>query len=900
MLENLFADRVSLNGDWEFSLGERLFNQQIIVPGAWEAQGHSMYVDGPAWYRKTFTIPSAWHQKRIFLAFEAVSYACQIWFNGERLGAHVGLWTPFSFDVSQHARFGERNIIELEVFKPGERYPMRASLAGFLPDVATAFGGIWQDVSLQAFDLALEDVWARTDLETASVAVNARVAGALLDGVMEATARVRVWDGSLLASEAVQPLPAGAREIALELPITEPKTWSPQTPALYRVEITFEQDGKPAAAAERRVGFRSLVVEGERVLLNGVPVMLRGALSWGWNADAIAPLFTEAQIREEFRVLRAMGFNLVKLCLFLPDQRYLRIADEEGMLLWEEFPMWLPQITPEMRAQAPIEYADYMRLTREHPSVVLYSMGCELQRNVEADFVKTLMQIMRANSRGALICDNSGSGESYGGDFDFADFKDYHPYYDLQHFEPLLDHWRRDWQQPRPWIFGEFSDSDGFRDFDALLEANGGEKPWWMTAQNPVTQWRPESIALLRVEELMERTGLKQTAGALNAVAAKQSYQARKFTLEALRRRAGICGYVVTGLIDTPIATSGVLDDFGHPKWAAEAFHQINADAVLVLDGPRKRRWLYGGDRPAQLDLHNFWAGEHARWHVILSHFGPEAPSNGVLRWRLTDAGETVPGAQGAVVLNGVYRADGPSELAVIDCPLPVVDQARGLRLWVNYETNGLLVRNDWPVWIYPQIVALPGKVYLYDPSYLLGDWRQLEERSERVDDAGQVAREGTVVIATAVNEGLRSYLKEGGNILFLQQGNGPLPARRMPFYRESLKLFYPHAVWERFGTPDFADMQFFGLAADCALEGDRISDVFTGVSEIRPLMQRLDERMFEVSDYLFEARVGQGRLLACSLRLQGGAGSQPADLGRNVAGWSLLNEMLCYLLQKH
>ena len=84
---------------------------------------------------------------------------------------------------------------------------------------------------------------------------------------------------------------------------------------------------------------------------------------------------------------------------------------------------------------------------------------------------------MRELASGVLVCDNSGSGEAYGGlPFDFADFVDYHTYGEIHHFEPILDNWLRGWQAPRPWIFGETCDSDGFRDLSELTAANGGAK----------------------------------------------------------------------------------------------------------------------------------------------------------------------------------------------------------------------------------------------------------------------------------------------------------------------------------------------------------------------------------------------------------------------------------------
>ncbi len=358
-----------------------------------------------------------------------------------------------------------------------------------------------------------------------------------------------------------------------------------------------------------------MAADGNRTLLNGQPVCLRGALSWGWDPDVIAPYYTRDKARQEFRILRAMGFNLVKLCLFLPNQAYFDTADEEGMLLWVEFPMWLPEVTEALCAQAPGEYADYVRLTRRHPSVVLYTLGCEMDRSVGSVLLGTLNQVVRDSVSHVLICDNSGSGESYGGlDFDFADFTDYHPYYDLHYFEPLLDNWRRDWKLPRPWIFGEFNDQDGFRDLAELAAAAGGHKPWWMTEDLPVATWRPEARAIVEAEARLAPVLADWEPRELVAIANRQALVTRKYTLEAVRRRAGMGGYVVTGLRDTPIATSGVLDDLGRPKWDPAEFRTFNADTVLCLEVGRRRRWTHGGDRPRPIDSHNWWASETARW----------------------------------------------------------------------------------------------------------------------------------------------------------------------------------------------------------------------------------------------------------------------------------------------
>src|SRR5204863_7704435 len=87
----------------------------------------------------------------------AVSFDCRISLNGVAAGAHRGLWSPFQLDVTQLIHPGE-NMLDVEVYKPGARFPPRESLGGFLPDVATTFGGIWQSIRLMALDGAIVDL----------------------------------------------------------------------------------------------------------------------------------------------------------------------------------------------------------------------------------------------------------------------------------------------------------------------------------------------------------------------------------------------------------------------------------------------------------------------------------------------------------------------------------------------------------------------------------------------------------------------------------------------------------------------------------------------------------------------------------------------------------------------
>ena len=323
-----------------------------------------------------------------------------------------------------------------------------------------------------------------------------------------------------------------------ELAVDHPDSWSPAHPALYTVRLLLERDGTVVAETLRRVGFRALETHGERLLLNGQPVHLRGLLSWGWDPDTLAPTPSDAAIREEFQRARLMGFNLIKLCLFVPPPRVYEIADEEGMLLWLELPLWWQRTTDHLRHQVRLEYADILRAAHSHPSIVLYSLGCELDAAMADDrLLADLSDLARATTCGSLLCDNSGSGEAYAGlGADYADFADYHFYCDLHYFTPLLDHFRRDWRQPRPWIFGEFCDSDTYRDPDRL---DAGGRPWWRDLYG--IEGNPTRWAYPEQAERMAAANLPFSGADWVDLSHRQSFAVRKFILEhtRLRREVG-------------------------------------------------------------------------------------------------------------------------------------------------------------------------------------------------------------------------------------------------------------------------------------------------------------------------------------------------------------------------
>jgi hypothetical protein len=878
MLENTLVETCSLNGEWEIEIaGER---GAIQVPGAWEVQGYPD-LEGPAVYRRTFDLPVGWQDTPVMVRFGAVSYYVAVYVNGVCVGTHEGLWTPFTFDITEQVRFGINNTLELHITKPadeGDRFPYRDVLVGFIPYVSTTFGGIWQDVELvshrapafRAVQIAADSGQVKVQFEIDRVP----------EMPSEVIAEISSEGGEIAASTAL-PLRAGVMTVALS--VIQPAQWSPASPHLYTLTLRMVQHGETVARTQRRFGFRHLHTNGEQLLLNGEPIFLRGVLSWGWNPKTLAPIFTDDEIRAEFRRARELGFNLYKLCLYVPPPRLFEIADEMGMLLWLEMPMWLPRLSDHLRQQAEREYADILARVHHHASIVIYSLGCELSADMaDAALLETLDGMTRRSTCGALVCDNSGSGEAYGGlARDFADFNDYHFYAELHYFTPLCDYFRRDWRPSRPWIFGEFCDCDDYRDPAAILD--GGQRAWWrdlLGKDGGLHRW-----AYKEQEQRVEAHQLGFSHAQLAQISRQQSFLVRKTILEKVRARRDIGGYVVTGLRDTPISSSGVFDDAGEAKYAPDAFTAFNADTVLLLEQGRARIWKNGGDRPAPADRFNHEAGSYASFRALLAA-GERAVSAGELVWQFTDMLHGQIHAQGQVQV-GHAPAGSLRELAMIEFQMPEVQQAAQYRL--TFALRGAELVNEWQMWVYP--AASLDQVVVFDPAGIL---QGIETRVSRfVPTAPHTMASGEVLLTTVFTPEVEAFVRSGGSAIVLQPGAGALPVKAIPFWRESIRLLYDHPIL--FPHQGYTDMQFYHLATDHAFDTQALQDQLNPAT-LSPILRRLDARLFYITEYLVEAQMGAGKMLASTLRFCGGSGDQVQGLDRNTAGRYLLSRMAAYL----
>ena len=859
-----------LDGAWRFSLAggpERI----LQVPGAWEAETGDYITEGPAVYTRAVEFGPEWLGRRVWLEVDAASFAVEVFFNGTRAGGHRGMWSPFQVELTDQVRSGV-NVLRLEVWKPGKRFSMREALAGFLPDVCTTFGGLWQSVRLRGAaqaSVGLDDVvWSVA--EDGSVQVSAAV---LDDLPPEAQVELAVGQTRVTAS-----LSVGAASFAIVAPRALRRRFHSGAPGLTSATVTLrDRNSRPLAALTRQLGRRWFAPKGDSLLLNNAPVHLRGVLDWGWNPRTVAPHLDD--VSTQFAQARALGFNLWKCCLYVPDEAFLDAADRAGIWIWLEMPLWLPSVTPSLEALALSEYRAVFERLHHHPSIAVVTLGCELNRATSAAFLRELDALARRYFPGVVIGDNSGSSEAYGGvRADLGDFVDYHFYADPHYFGPLIHHFGRSYRRPRPWLYGEFCDADTLRDFSAARSS------WWLTAATPLD--RDDYRAQREYAARFREAGVADDGRALTAIGRRQATAVRKHILERVRREQATGGYVVTGWRDTPITTSGMVDDDLVLKFEPDTWRRFNADRVLCLDRDRRRLWS-GGDQPSPREPYVFWSREATELHLIMANGGAALPL-GRLTWELRDGGQVVDvGAVSAQpVPAGVTR-----ETAILDLTLPTVTTPRGLTLsvtWADRATVQPTVTNAWRLLIlprptFPAVVAINGLFSQRSALKALWPTTAFVELVDAPPMVPLLADASTPEVGAAIASGRRG-------LVWVTQ---PVPALTdaRPFWREAI-----HVVdQERFGLPahDHADLTAHGIASGLCLtpDVDALARAFAqpGLTIHSRPWRRFDARRFDWHEQWLDLYIGSGQCAVTTLRLAGGEGEQPAQLASNPLGLWLL-----------
>ena len=578
-----------------------------------------------------------------------------------------------------------------------------------------------------------------------------------------------------------------------------------------------------------------------------------------------------------------------------------------GMLMWQELPLWQPRVTEELKEQALVQYKEICQRLHSHPSIFFWTLGCELNTEADSDFLEELYNMVKGIINGGLVRDNSGSGECYGGLLkEHADFYDYHFYTDPHFYRDLMDYFASDWREDKPWLYGEFCDSDTVRDLAKVMEAYGGNKPWWLVPTKLGIKW---PVGYFYQKERMVEAGLWDRLDELVETSKAKAQVYRKAVLEAVRQYKRTAGYVLTSIKNTPMASSAFFDDLGEMKCPASEWTGFNSDTILALNWDNRRAWVHGGDRLVKWDTYNYWSGAAVRPHLIISHFGHGALQVDSITWKLQSQDGLAP-REGVLTCKPRIRPGSIQELGVLEFMAPQVDQVS--RWDLKVQLTGFLEKekgapekayweNSWPLWFYPTEACCPtkpdsvghGEVGLYDPCQLFGDksgYRHIVNGDLAISIPEGGGLQGfNVIITTEWNEALMEYVKTGGKVIYIQARDAGFASERLPFWREAAQVMEDSPYLAGFDAEGFCHLQWYSLATDRAFTPSAFEEVLGPDIQVKPILLRLDARKYLVHHYLTEVRFGKGTLLATTLRPQGGLGDQAEGLPQSVSGQFLL-----------
>jgi beta-galactosidase len=354
-----------------------------MIGGRRDADAHwgNGYFPGGVWeYEKTFVAGEELRGKRVLLEFDGVYRGASVWVNGALAGHRPYGYTDFTVSIGEHLRFGEENVVSVHATSHDDS--RWYSGAGIYRPVHLVVG--------EPVHLALDAVQVTTptvDDDGAVVAVATTLENeSLVTTSTTVTTEVLDQEGAVVA-RAVAPLtvfPGRVETLRQRLFVAQPRRWSVDTPHLYSCRTVVDRDGTVIDDATTPFGIRTIDVDPVRGLrINGAPVELRGACIHHDNGVIGAATIPRADERR-VEILKQAGFNALRSAHHPMSREMLAACDRVGMLVMDEaFDMWTePKNDDDYGRVFPVWWeADVdamVRKDRNHPSVIMYSIGNEI------------------------------------------------------------------------------------------------------------------------------------------------------------------------------------------------------------------------------------------------------------------------------------------------------------------------------------------------------------------------------------------------------------------------------------------------------------------------------------------------------------------------------------------
>jgi exo-1,4-beta-D-glucosaminidase len=349
------------------------------------------------WYRKQFAVPESYKGKTVWLKFNGINYRANIWLNGKQIAKSddvAGAWRTYEFNVTDAAKPGAQNVLAVQVFSPTD-HDLAITFVDWNPAPPDKNMGLWREVYLTAsgpvalrYPTVVSKVSSPAN-DSAQLTVTTQLKNGTAQPVKGSL------HGDIEGAKFEQDFELAANESKdvtftpdkfPQLIFANPRLWWPTQmgkPNLYKLVLEVDTAGAGKDAYSSEFGIREITskvnsVGGRVFTINGKNILIRGG---GWTPDLMLRENSQ-RMQDEFRYVRDMGLNTIRLEGKLETQEFFDMADHQGILVmagwcccdfWERWPRWKP-VDFEIAKQS---LRDQIYRLRSHPSLVMWLNGSD-------------------------------------------------------------------------------------------------------------------------------------------------------------------------------------------------------------------------------------------------------------------------------------------------------------------------------------------------------------------------------------------------------------------------------------------------------------------------------------------------------------------------------------------
>lgn len=797
---------------------------------------------GPAWYQKSVVIPKSWKGRRVVLSLERCHWETRLWVDGAEAGMRNSLSAPHEYDLTRFASPGPMRLL-LRVDNRIRDIDVGENAHSVTDHTQTNWNGVIGRMALTAgSQLSIDQV--RIDPDVAGRKIKVTVALVNETGRPHAGNLVLTADRvNAAGSAALAPLYArfaaepGRSETVVEYALgPEAALWDEFSPAVYALTVSL-RGLAPGIRDGRRISFglRDFKSQGTRFAVNGRPVFLRGTLECAIFPKTGYPPMAVDEWRRIFRIVRDHGLNHVRFHSWCPPEAAFEAADEAGLYLYVECPLWA-----EIGEGRPVDawlYEESERIVAaygNHPSFCLMSYGNEPSGKSQARFLGDFINHWKNKDRRRLYTSGGGWPQIPESDFHVM-------------AEPRIQRWGEGLDSilngRAPQTVFDFRDVVGKSDKPVI----GHETGQWCAYPNLKEIDKYTGVLKAKNFEIfkdtLEAAGMGNLAADFLFASGRLQVLGYRSDIEAALRTPGFAGFELLDLHDFPgqgTAPVGVLDAFWEEKGyvTPQEFRRFCGPTVPLARWP-KRVYL---------------RSEELAVPVEAAHFGPAPLRKAVAEWALMSA-------QGEFLQRGrLAERDVPLDNATALGEIRI--RLAGLAAPARYRLTVRLAEgeNGWDFWVYP-------------------------------DEAPAAAPVSDVLVARKLDVAAVERLKAGGRVALILEKGAVKPDQggdvalgfssifwntawtsKQPPHTLGLLCDPKHPALAGFPNDGHSDWQWWdAVKHGQAVRLDRLGQGFV------PIVRIIDDWFTNRPlGLIFEVRTGGGRLLVCASDLIEGAGSRP------------------------